>query len=457
MYRLPILTTLLALMVTAANLQAQTQFTLYKLSNTVPEANLLNPALLPSHRVTISLPVLGSVYTSMNNDNLAINDLFTDYGNGGLNFIATEADEDRILNALRDVNDLDLDAQVNLFYIGYRANNNYFSFSATQKGHATLSYTKELINWAIKGPASDNFINSAFRTDDIFLEAQSYLEWGFGYTREVNNKFTIGGRIKLLQGQVSINTEELDASIFSNADSANITVNRMLINTTGLIDGLSANDVLFNTSNIGFGFDLGVVITPIERLKISAAINNVGRISWSENTEAYSLNNVTYDFEGFDVLDLVNDNDTDDLLGSEADTIEARFDPVETLGVDYSTTTPINVYAGADFEFRKGQRAGAMLYAQVIKNKIKPALGLSYNLQIRRVFNLAATASVIDGQFSNLGLGFSVKGGPIQFYAATDNALGALLPARSSVFDLRLGLTLAFGKVADSNSRDDSR
>src|SRR5687768_4459615 len=55
---------------------SQSQFSLYRMNNNLPQANMLNPALYPNYKVVIGLPVVSSMYFSFDNDNISFRDLF---------------------------------------------------------------------------------------------------------------------------------------------------------------------------------------------------------------------------------------------------------------------------------------------------------------------------------------------------------------------------------------------
>jgi len=56
--------------------RAQSELSMYRLNATLPQANMLNPAFYPEHKVVIGLPVISSFYASVNNDGLAFRDIF---------------------------------------------------------------------------------------------------------------------------------------------------------------------------------------------------------------------------------------------------------------------------------------------------------------------------------------------------------------------------------------------
>ena len=60
--------------------------------------------------------------------------------------------------------------------------------------------------------------------------------------------------------------------------------------------------------------------------------------------------------------------------------------------------------------------------------------------------SLGASYAIRHKRFDNLGLNMSVKLGPVQIYAVTDNLITAIKNYDSSTMNLRFGLNLVFGK-----------
>ncbi len=77
--------------------------------------------------------------------------------------------------------------------------------------------------------------------------------------------------------------------------------------------------------------------------------------------------------------------------------------------------------------------------------------------EIGRTFNITLNNTVQYNRFFNIGLGFMVKPGPVQFYFVADNIFAGNfvryknvdtpLPDYMTNANIRLGLNLVFGKV----------
>src|SRR5688500_12688866 len=94
---------------------AQPEFSLYRFNATVPQANLLNPAFYPNHKVVIGLPVISSVYASAENDGMSFRDIFSNSESDSLLL-----DTVSIFKKLKDTHRIRINESVQLFYLGLR-------------------------------------------------------------------------------------------------------------------------------------------------------------------------------------------------------------------------------------------------------------------------------------------------------------------------------------------------
>jgi len=361
-------------------------------------------------------------------------------------------DEDRIISNLRDLNDLDFGGDVSLLYVGLSFSNNYFSLALNERASFNFDYTKDLLTWALNGPADETFENRGIDTEDLSIGGSAYHEVALGWGRQINQQLNVGLRVKYLQGYLNVDTEELRGSIIVNLDTLNIQAERMVVNTSGIKTFDSDvnedfGDAFLSAGNKGFGIDIGAQFRPNDRWTFSASITDIGYISWNDHLRSYQLENGFYSFTGFDLLDLIAaDTANKNFLQNELDSIKAAFDPQEIDDISYSTTLPWRFYGGAEFEFAERHKIGALFFTTYQNGRLRPALSLSYNLQLKRVLNAVINGSIIDGEFFNLGLGFSADLGPVQVFATANNISSLTFPASASILNVNFGLNLVFGK-----------
>jgi len=88
----------------------QSEFSLYSLRKTVSQAHQLNPAFVPDARLTIGIPLISSIYQSINLDQLSFNSMFTRGSDDSLRL-----DYDKIVGALNEENNFNLLGEVQVF------------------------------------------------------------------------------------------------------------------------------------------------------------------------------------------------------------------------------------------------------------------------------------------------------------------------------------------------------
>jgi len=175
---------LILLALLAWNSFSQSQIPLHQLNPTVAQANQLNPALFPGYKVIIGLPVISSTYFSFNTDNTSFRDIFSvRQADDSLQF-----DTDKFLNSLKDVNRIDFDSEIALFYLGIRTKKNYLSLAVNEKIGGSFTYGKEAVEWVLRGPAHPNNQNKNFTFDDFSGRISYYHEVALGFGREISRK-----------------------------------------------------------------------------------------------------------------------------------------------------------------------------------------------------------------------------------------------------------------------------
>ena len=144
---------------------------------------------------------------------------------------------------------------------------------------------------------ADNFSWSgeSFDIRNEKLRLNAYIEVGAGYSRAINERLTVGGKAKLLlgAGNINLNINQLymygkDAGIdseFQLKTDAYLEASAKgldLEEENGYITDLDYNS--FGISGYGAGIDLGASYQVMKNLTVSAAILDLGFISWGKSS-----------------------------------------------------------------------------------------------------------------------------------------------------------------------------
>jgi hypothetical protein len=437
---------------------AQTEFSTYRLNATLPQANLVNPAFYPNHKILIGLPVVSSIYFSADNDRISFQDIFTkSEGSDSL-----EIDTLNLFSKLRDAQKLSLKQSVQLFYFGYRGKRSYLAFSVHQVSETRFNFPGDIIGWAIRGPGSSHYLGKPLDFGNFYGKSIVYSKVSLNYSRELSQHLRVGARFNYLVGIVGGETTELSGKLTMGADSVNINTGKIRVQSAGFDffdqDDLSVSDYknyFLKGKNKGISWDFGATYHLTDRLMLSAALNDLGYITWKDYTRSYEVDPINYTFKGFDVLDYLNQNGSDEFLQAEVDSLETLFTSRETTGNKFKTSLIGKFYAGINYRLLKVNNVSALFYMDMFQKKINPAISIGYNLQLGRTLNATVGITYQNGQISNVGAGLALKLTHMQFFATSDRANSFAYPARASRADLNMGMNFVFGKAKKKEHIDD--
>ena len=187
----------LFLSVFAFSAKAQEVNTLWWVEN-APFRHYMNPAAEPLANVYVSLPVIG--YTSLwgGNNSVALNNVLFDRHSlkGSPTALDTYSDRRSLLKKIHRTAAAGSNGSINLIGFGFRLKEkNYLHFNVTQRYESELSASKKMADFVFKGTGADTDLGK------VSLKADTYTEIALGYSRRLNDKWTVGGKVKLLLGQ----------------------------------------------------------------------------------------------------------------------------------------------------------------------------------------------------------------------------------------------------------------
>ncbi|MDR1022509.1 MAG: DUF5723 family protein [Prevotellaceae bacterium] len=476
-----------AMLCYSASLFAQQVNTLYFMNN-VPERNAYNPAFQPVHNVYIDLLVMPNFRFDAGNSSLGFNDIiFSQKINGRdstITFLHPQAlgKKDDFYSSLSKTTRIYGDLTFNLIGFGFRVKKNYFTVDVSEKVSVGAYLPKDLFKLALygagKGPGG---YSDVFDLSRLGVQASAYTEFGLGYSRKINDKLTVGGKLKYLIGQANINTDIEDFKLTASADrwaiSGRGTINASLplvdipFGADGLIDIAnlkpevnteSLNSVkgitdLFFSSNNGFGVDLGATYNILPELQLSAALTDLGFIRWRSNLTNANLN-TEFATEGvtYELGDKIED---------KLDTLLQNFkDAFVSSGTHSSYTTALStrLNVGAEYSVVKNKIGFGLLSSTLYANKsLYTDLMVAANLRPSTWFSASFTYSLLNGRLSTVGFGAQVRVAPFNMYLAVDRIPLAFasskmpIPQNLTGFNLQAGMVWVIGDPRKTGGDDD--
>lgn len=433
---------------------AQRNFSLYQL-NTTAQSHYLNPAFKPNSKVYLSLP-LGMQSFGASHSGFTVNHL-----------IHSRSQDDSLelkpaiaIDKMAKLNFVNLDLQNEIFGFGFRTKKSYFSFGIVHRSQINFMYSRDLFRFAFEGNGQ-RFLGERASLDGLGFNLNSYLEYGIGFNHKFGEKLTIGGRLKMLSGIANVHTRKSELGIFTDETTFDLTIDGALeVNSSNMapfFDSTTTNfnpaKYAFNFDNRGFGLDLGAMYEMTEKISFSASVVDLGFINWKTNNRNFASTDFNYTFQGVNLNDFLKDSS--DVFENLNDTLKDVFRQTENTNA-YRTSLYTRFYIGGSYKFTEKLILSGLWYNEILHGKYRPGLTVAANFKAKEWFSATVNYTAYGRSFSNLGAGFSLRGGPIQFFLMSDNLLGFLVPQGSKNIHLTTGLSLLFGKP-DKKTRTSER
>jgi hypothetical protein len=433
-------------------IEAQKNFTLYGLNETA-QAHYLNPAFKTKAKFYLSLPIAYQSF-GISNSGFKLNDLLQSRASDD----SLVLNPNNALNKMADLNFLTAEMHNELIAFGFKAKDNYFSFSLTNHLVSNFTYPSDLFRFAIEGNGK-SLLGERASLDGLGFNLNSYIEYAFGYNRKVNSKLTIGGRLKLLSGIANVDTRKSKLGITTDATTFDLTIDGAAeVNTSGVKPFYETSTATYNPfksilnfKNFGMAVDLGATYELNEKFAFNASVLDLGAIKWDTENANFVSNEVNFKFEGVDLNQYLNDS-TYSFVDAISDTLTKVFDGYEN-SKSYTSGLYTRFYLGSTYKVSKRFDIGATLYNEFIKKQYRAGLILSGNLKVNNWFAATINYSAYARSFANIGLGFSIKGGPIQWYVISDNILAFMAPQGAKNAHLSTGLNILIGPNKDKEDK----
>ena len=270
-------------------------------------------------------------------------------------------------------NRLNVDMKIAILSAGFKGFGGYNTVELNARTRVGASLPYELFEFA------KNTGNKTYNIGDINVGAQAFAELAFGHSRDINEKLRVGAKMKLLfgLGRADVKIKDMKADLADNDKwtmqgdvQANVSVEGFKFKSktknyehrTGSYEYIDDVDVDgYGLSGFGLAFDLGAIYKIDEDWTVSAALNDLGFISWSSNATAINRDK-TFVFDGFHDVSATSGsgNRADDQLDEYGDQLRDFANLSEngdkggrTTGIGATMTFGVNyvlpVYRKVDF------------------------------------------------------------------------------------------------------------
>jgi len=450
-----ILLALLAFLVLPGISFGQYNFTIQGQS-LVPQRNYLNPAFIPQSTWHLGIPALSSNHFSGGLSAHSYAQIIRkNSSNGDSLFI----DVQNALDKMPKTGYLSFNANIDLLSFSFKFGQdkeNLIFFNMTERLSLKASYPKQLLDFIWQGNAA--YLGETVDFNKLNVDATHFREYGLTYARELlDKKLSVGLTVKYLYGMENVSTSKTNFSVFTDENTYDITANSdFQLNSSGLLSDDAFDDFsdgkigryLFGRNNHGFAFNIGGHYKADENWEVAASVLDLGTIFWKDNPFSYSMDNASFTYAGMDIAQFLS-ADGNNYFQEFGDSLIETFD-LQEGNEEYSTMLPTRFYVNGAYNFTEKDRLGADFYGELLKNHFEPAVALNYTRKFGDIFHLSASYMYNNHSFANLGLGFALTLGPVQWFMNLDNILAPIIPQHVQNFHFHSGLNFVV-KYKDQN------
>lgn len=405
----------------------------------------INPALAPD-RGYVHVPAVSNTSAWAHSNVLDVSDMAD---------MAKNIDDpdyyitDDFYPKLKDRNEMSAGAGSDLVAAGWWHGKGFMSFSVSVKADGNISAPLEMFSFMrdMRGMNSNDYSDYICEMRDVDFNVNSYAEIAAGYTRQINDRLSVGGRVKGLLGignfrlkadRVAVITKlvGLDPNLnWSTASARDLRNARgtawveadahlessfegleLVANDDGYIETMRFRASHMGLSGMGAAFDFGVAYEVANGLTLSAALNDLGFIRWySGCTQDAYANTADLAFDSSHPGDIERFMG---IIGSD-EPINMHLLRLTPTGEKRSRTTSIasTITLGGEYRLLNDKLGFGALYSH---HNVKPSsldeLTLGVNLHPADMLDFALTYSPILCGGKSFGL--AMKLGPL--YLGTD-------------------------------------
>ena len=374
-------------------------------------------------------------------------------------FMDPNVDAKTFLNKLHDKNRFDLYLNYNLFSVGFKAWGGVNLLELNLRSNTNLTLPKGLFEFAKTAGEKEHY-----EFGGLGMRTQNYMELALGHSRDINKQWRVGGKLKFLIGAAYADFTADNVTLDMTEDAwriqSNAQVKASLLKSDVIHEDPSKNSADgrprvkeldnfgFSLPGFGMALDLGVTYKPIENLTVSAAITDLGFISWKNTHHASSQGD--YTFDGFNNIYIGSDKDQTEDIDDQFDQIGDDLEEMFSV-YDDGTKTATQVLAatlnvGAEYKLPAYDKLKfGFLYTSRIHGKYSWHQGM-LNVGVRPVkwFECNVNGAVTSTGVTAGGM-LSLKAPHFNFYIAADRFFSKMgkqgVPLNSSNGNITFGMT----------------
>lgn len=457
-------------MLLAAGASAQQYRTSYFMEGSTMRG-YLNPAFR-SDRGYIYIPVIGTTSLNFNSNAFALNTIFYPTQDGRLVSILDDAVTwDMIESNLKKQNTIGIDLHTALLGTGFHVGRGFVTLEFGLDVDGGIGLPKSFIEFVKLGSQSSV---GMYDMGGFMGGTDICMNMSLGYSHQINDNLTVGARVNFKGGiaRVNMNYDKLNVSLNGDrwaVDAAGTVevcldgaASQVAVDEQGYIDfdNFDFGSMISGVRGFaGFGmtFDFGAEYILMERIKLSAAILNLGFMNWGAENTVRGVSEASYEFTGL-VYDYNPVTGEWDNISGEASfdfsefakfrkadgKARSRVYPGFVLGAEYDVFGNNLFGAGAVFTHNRneyGKRTELALAATV-----RPTRWFTASLN----WTLGNYKNIGDNFFNSFGFALNFHPSWVNFFVGADYLMFKFtpqgIPVNQKVFNVNVGLSIPIGK-----------
>ena len=446
----------------------------------VPMRSSMNPAFMPNTKFYLDFIVLPSFSLEAGNNSFAFKDgLYLQDGKFVTPFYGPKG-IDKLYNRIKRTTSVDMNFSTNILEFGFRfKEKNYLTFGLDVNLSANALLPRDLFKLALYGTPDEFSVNS-FNFKRLGIDAELYSEFGVGYMRRINQQWTVGGKISLLMGYAGATSKVHKLKLDASRDSWDVTADADAYFSAPLTFGTKddgsvdfssvetysdVNDylkLLYMPAGHGASFDIGFTYEPIKHLVISAAVTDLGFIYWHKNVMTGHADGV-YSYTGIEYEP--GDSVDFEKIGEEA--LDALHFKAESDG-KFIQMIHGNFNAAIEYGILKNKISfGLLSHMRFNAQNVTEEVTLAANFRPLDWLKAYFSYSFVNSRWNNMGLGLSLRAGPINMFLAMDyiplywaktqfevDGEKYPIPYGTQRVNVQMGMNLNIGRDSGDKDRD---
>ncbi len=425
----------------------------------LPQAQLLNPGSDLFYKSHMGIPLFSQIHFNYGIRGLTPYNLLS---NKIVDINTTLKD---VINNLNNNDHLAINQQLELLSFGWNSRRNYgryYSLGVYEEFDFIGYFPKDIAMVALYG--NQYSINQEQGLYNISAKADLLNVYHFGVNQKINNKLTIGARVKLYASMLNFETVNNTGGLTTthtpdgnNIYRQNIDKLDLSFKTSGYSSlrdnpGLNTIGSALLLGNIGYGMDFGFTYTYDEQWTYTGSIVDFGLIRHRKDTEIYRFA-LDYRYDGIE---------TPSPLGSDGQNIISDVlekTTLYTLRYKYTTFRPTKINGSIKYSFNELDYSTCNCTIEPGKRRYTDALGLQLFTEFRprqpifagslfyykRISNKLITKftyTLDEYSYDNFGFLTAFYFGKFNLYLAMDNVFDYRNLAKSNGTSVQFGINI---------------